>query len=295
MPQKLDQGKKQQRTAPPKKARPIEINYYEWRLTAWYGSAAREELDGTGRGVYRELLDTCYGQGGFRYNPELLAKRCAVSLEVFDEIWPRIKRHFRVSKKDFSWLENKNANLFRREYFKYVKEQRNRRKKGIQKSNEGNALETTGSTSDTDMSQHCQTTGSTNTTQHNTTQCNNPTLLFPSPPETPPEQETEPDLLLENFDFGSGNAFEWFCGQFRGEIPSDLWQRFPGYVNTPEKLRALRFNVPLWMQTPKFLGGYGMDADKFLGKGYYLRKPPESTRDPPKAETNSSPDPRYIL
>jgi hypothetical protein len=106
-----------------KKDRIAELHYFEWRLTAWALSETRDRLNAAGRGIYRELLDQCYGQGRFPDDPEWICRRCACSLEEYQTAWNFIKKHFPVSK-TAGYRHHIPADIVRREYFSYVMGQR---------------------------------------------------------------------------------------------------------------------------------------------------------------------------
>jgi hypothetical protein len=75
---------------------------------------------------------------------EALARDCAVSREQFEAIWPVIRRHFTVHKNDPSLLTNKQADLVRKEYFRYVELQRRKRKEGWKRKYDEELSEKTG-------------------------------------------------------------------------------------------------------------------------------------------------------
>ncbi len=105
-------------------------------------SETRGRLKALGRGIYRELLDHCYGQGTFPDDKTWMAERCACSTEELETVWPIIKKHFPISKKT-GYRHNKIADISRQRYFQYVLGQRDRRlgaKTGSEKSIPGNEL-----------------------------------------------------------------------------------------------------------------------------------------------------------
>lgn len=105
-----------------------EIHYYEWSVSRWATSSTRDRLDATGRGIFRELLDLCYTQGGFPFEVDLLCRKCACSSQQFDLIWPIIEKHFPKDKHDPAKRINHVANMIRRAYFNHCEEQSKRRK-----------------------------------------------------------------------------------------------------------------------------------------------------------------------
>jgi hypothetical protein len=82
------------------------------------------------------------------------------------------------------------------------------------------------------------------------------------------------------------DPFDEFCREFVGPIPENTWQEFGAQISTPERLTALRTNLPLWQRTARYRDGFH-DAVKFLKSGVWLRPPkPEiiagSGKDPPR-------------
>lgn len=116
-----------------KKDRIPELIYFEFRLLAWATSETRVRLDATGRGIYLELLFQCYAQGSFPDDPEYIKNKCACTQEQYEKWWPFIRRKFIASKHEKNVLENKLSNIFRRNYFGYIRQQKNNRKNGIEK------------------------------------------------------------------------------------------------------------------------------------------------------------------
>ena len=108
-----------------KRERIPEVHFYEWRVNAWVTSPTRTNLDAAGRGIYRDLLDLCYTQGSISTDHNTLARYCNATVEEFDRTWKLISRHFRAHKKNAGLMVNKQAELYRNEYFKYIDKQRN--------------------------------------------------------------------------------------------------------------------------------------------------------------------------
>ena len=123
-----------------KKDRVPELHFYEWRISAWALSETRDRLDAAGRGIYRELLDCCYGQGQFPDDREWIIRRCACTPEEYEKTWPLIAKYFPVSK-SAGYRLNLPANIVRREYFSYVSGQKKRRHEAIKKAKESKGME----------------------------------------------------------------------------------------------------------------------------------------------------------
>ncbi len=118
------------------KDRTIEIQYYDWRLVAWLTSETRDRLDATGRGIYRELLDQCYAQGGFPYDTEWICRKCACTPEELATVWPIIERHFPCFPKKKTHRHHWVSDIFRKKVISMLKTAKISGKKGGQKSQE---------------------------------------------------------------------------------------------------------------------------------------------------------------
>ena len=120
-----------------KRDRVAEIHFYEWRIGAWAISETRDRLDSSGRGIYRELLDHCYGQGKIPDDPEWICRRCACTQEQYEKAWKVIARHFpKIEGTEYRY--NVHSDIVRGEYFAYVEKQRANRKCRDDKSNKIN-------------------------------------------------------------------------------------------------------------------------------------------------------------
>ncbi len=121
-----------------------ELHYYDWSLTRWFTSDTHDILDATGRGIYRELLDRCYGQGRIPNNEAILARMCRATDEQFAAVWTLIKHHFPADKNSQSYRRNSQADAFRSSYFRYKKTQTKRGSAGgTAKSKSARAVKST--------------------------------------------------------------------------------------------------------------------------------------------------------
>lgn len=162
-----------------KKDRIPELHFYEWSVPRWVLSSTRDALDATGRGIYRDLLDLCYTQGGFPLDVVLLCRKCACTKEQFDAAWPIIERHFPKDDHAPNMRVNRDATTYRRNYFNYIEEQRAKRKKTkgkqpgpeVPQDQQHDDQRLNRELTKTDFDNSRPNGGSThNTTQHNTTQ-----------------------------------------------------------------------------------------------------------------------------
>lgn len=195
------------------------VHHYEWSVTRWFTSPTREALDAAGRGIYRELLDVCYTQGSIPSNHAILARMCRASDEEFERAWKFIGGHFRKHPKDPSALINSHANVFRNDYFRYIREQRSRgasggRPKGNSKPHEISDEETTGLSIGKVIAKKCKSQHDTtrhDTIEHDTTRASQDSSVISGiagevPPALIPLRESlrahgeaigkEPDLEL---------------------------------------------------------------------------------------------------
>lgn len=145
------------------KERPKDLTFYEWRFPMWRTSATRDMLDASGRGIYRELLDQCYAQGEFPDDAEYICRVCACSRDEFERAWKVIEKHF--PKRKNGARSNRKADLSRREYATYIQSQRDKRKKGIEKSNGIKVVDNSGSTNDDSRNDLTRTRTRTRTQQ----------------------------------------------------------------------------------------------------------------------------------
>lgn len=131
-----------------KRERKAEIHYYEWSVARWLGSSTRDRLDAAGRAIYREMLDRCYVQGSVPYDFELLAKITAATPEEIERNWATIRSHFQQHPRDKSLLVNKHANVYRKQFFRALKQSRTNGERGgrptaTQKPSESKEMGTT--------------------------------------------------------------------------------------------------------------------------------------------------------
>lgn len=106
-----------------KRDRVAEIHFYEWRIGAWSISETRDRLNAAGRGIYRELLDHCYGQGKIPDDPEWMCRRCACTPEELQKALKVIGRHFpKIDGTEYR--SNVFADMFRTDYFSFIEKQR---------------------------------------------------------------------------------------------------------------------------------------------------------------------------
>lgn len=89
---------------------------------------------------------------------------------------------------------------------------------------------------------------------------------------TVPPKNPSPWPTSSETDLGGQDPYDEFCHEFKGPIPENTWQEFAAQVSTPERLTALRVNMPLWQQTMRYRDGFH-DAVKFLRSGVWLRPP----------------------
>ena len=188
-----------------KKDRIAELHFFEWRLTAWALSETRDRLNAAGRGIYRELLDQCYGQGRFPDDPEWICRRCACTLLEYETAWHFIKKHFPVSK-TAGYRHHVPADIVRREYFSYVMGQRKNRKQAIVKAKELREIEKLALSSPQPNGKDTATATTTATITATTT--------------LPPPEYVGPRLLAADLNGQTSQRFEEFWSRY----PKPTWR-----------------------------------------------------------------------
>lgn len=134
-----------------KKQRVADVHFYEWSVIRWFTSDTRAQLDPTGRGIFRDLIDLCYAQGSIPKDPELLCRKTDATREQFNRVWPIIEHHFHQHPKQKNVLVNHVASAYRTNYFRYLKRQKSNgntggRPKGGGKPNGDSEIKTSGLT-----------------------------------------------------------------------------------------------------------------------------------------------------
>ena len=128
-----------------RKQRVTEIHFYEWSVSRWRASEARASLSLAAREIYRECLDLCYTTGSFPRDPVILAGLCACSPSEIEEAMPQIERYFYPLRTDKNRLANTFADLFRRSFYRFKKDQKAKGKLGGRpKAKEDNDMKTPG-------------------------------------------------------------------------------------------------------------------------------------------------------
>lgn len=107
-----------------RKQRVPDMHFYEWSVIRWLASDTRAILDPAGRGIYRELLDSCYTSGSIPKDPELMARKADATIEQLNRIWPVIRKHFHQDAHNPDVLINDAASMYRKQYFSYLKQQK---------------------------------------------------------------------------------------------------------------------------------------------------------------------------
>ncbi len=107
-----------------------EVYFYEWSVNRWRTSETRARLTMAGRGIYRELLDLCYAQGSVPSDFQVLASMLGCAPVELETVWPQISRHFYTDKKDKNRFRNAPADARRKQFFAYVRTQRENGKSG---------------------------------------------------------------------------------------------------------------------------------------------------------------------
>ncbi len=110
-----------------KKPRTAEVHFYEFGIDRWFMSETRLRCSLAAKGAYRELLDYCYKHGSIPAEPAGMAAICGCLIDEMATVLPAFRSNFYVSKNDPSRLKNIHADLFRKNYFSYLKKQASNR------------------------------------------------------------------------------------------------------------------------------------------------------------------------
>lgn len=104
--------------------------WYKWYIGTWLSSFTRLRCKLDGRGLYRDLLDFCYQEGGIPDSREDLIRLAGVTPEEFDSAWAQIKHKFVACPEKPGWLVNTKALEVIAQSGEYSTQQSNRAKKG---------------------------------------------------------------------------------------------------------------------------------------------------------------------
>lgn len=235
--------------------RRVSLHYYEWDVARWSTSQTRDVLDATGRGIYRELLDRCYIQGSIPADPVLQSGIAACTVEQMERYWPLMKHHFRTRKNAPGKLENPFANVFRKQFYAYTKQQaKNRSNRRTHKSNADSDIRNDGCT---DVQRSSNLYYKEKNIDIDTKEQWKGENHNGNPPPLPSAVE----------------PFDHFREVFVGAIPDTTWRVFGAVVQSVADLHAVIHNTRLWMRTKRYADGFH-DAEKFLRSGVWRRPPP---------------------
>ena len=109
--------------------------------------------------------------------------------------------------------------------------------------------------------------------------------------ELKPARE-KPDKTESPEEYSLNDPFEKFKALFRGAKPASTFQAFMAAIRSPEDVELLLVNTALWMNTPKYRGGYGDDAKWFLREGIWREPPPDEHIKPKGNHQDSRPIPK---
>lgn len=72
------------------------LPYYKWYWQDWRSNRAVQRMSYVERGLYRELLDECWSEGGIPTDMESLADICGCPVEVMANAWQVLARCFHL-------------------------------------------------------------------------------------------------------------------------------------------------------------------------------------------------------
>lgn len=70
------------------------LPYYKWYWLDWRGNRTVQRMSYIERGLYRELLDECWSEGGIPNDIEMLADICGCPVEVMADAWQVLSKCF---------------------------------------------------------------------------------------------------------------------------------------------------------------------------------------------------------
>ena len=73
------------------------LPYYKWHWLEWRGSRTVQRMSYIERGLYRELLDECWSEGGIPEDIDALADICGCPSEVMASAWQVLSKCFEPS------------------------------------------------------------------------------------------------------------------------------------------------------------------------------------------------------
>jgi hypothetical protein len=82
------------------------MNWHKWYHSQWLSSLTRLQSKLDGRGLYRDLLDFSYQEGGIPEDRDCLIRISATTPEEFDRAWAQISHKFESDPKRPGWLIN---------------------------------------------------------------------------------------------------------------------------------------------------------------------------------------------
>lgn len=235
------------------KERPKDISFYEWRINVWRTSDSYLRLDATGRGIYRDLLDQCYAAGDFEYDPELICALCKCTPEQLEQAWKRIEKSF--VKRRNGRFGNGVADIFRKDYFAYVENQRKIAKDAAAKRKGNNEI---------------------------------PRVPSPKPQASQSQHDT--DTIQTRNDTKreapkrSAAAFQVDCERFQKEYPETVsgfdLQVLLGQINNQADQDTMFRNLDLYKRTDKWKRGIVLSAENWLSKGFWKVAPKDPVAQP---------------
>jgi len=70
------------------------LPYYKWYWLDWRGNRTVQRMNYIERGLYRELLDECWSEGGIPNDIEMLADICGCPCDVMADAWQVLSKCF---------------------------------------------------------------------------------------------------------------------------------------------------------------------------------------------------------
>lgn len=79
------------------------LPYYKWEVQAYRATREVQRMTWQQRGMYRELLDECWVEGGFPNKAAAIAEIIGCTVEELNEAWPTLKQRFVLDETTRVW------------------------------------------------------------------------------------------------------------------------------------------------------------------------------------------------
>jgi uncharacterized protein YdaU (DUF1376 family) len=243
----------------------MSLPWHKWFHSNWLASLTRLSAHLDGRGLYRDLLDVYYQEGGIPEDRDQLIQIAATTPEEFDKAWPQIQHKFEPDPARPGWLVNAKAEEVLAKSIKTSEKQSICAKRGWVKRRRrrhrsGNAM----------------------------------ALPTPSHVAMPIEEEEEEDVDIE-VDFNVAEAFEelWNAYPTKGRVRRiQSQQEFADKIRTRAAFeRVMEAIRGKWSRSEKWAKGFIMALPAWLAQESW-NEDPEPLEAGPALESTMDPETR---